>query len=522
MLDAPNAIRIKTLHAANPSYDPGYAGDLWRLYAGGKALDEARADFIRQRRAEPQETYLERVARAFFCGYLGEIVDSFVANLFLGEPSFAIAGQETLPDYYQAFARDCTGNGTDLNAFHRARWSRALVQGCAWTWVELPEIAAETREALGDDPTLQQLEDAGSRDAYLIPVSYHELRDWKNDSHGRLEWATVHQVRMQRTGPFSDERTQTHRWTILGREGFAVYTFDEEYELGHVDADGRTLWKPKGGAEAFLTKEANLQAEGRHPFGAVPLVGLSLPPALVVGQKIAGIQRGIIELDNAITWQQLMSLFAMPVVKSGKEFGQMMGEGYFIQLEPEDSFDWSEPGGSAIQTSMDRREQLKEEMFRVAHQMAQAVKSSAQTAGRSGEAKRRDQTPTEIVLWHLASLARDYEQEILRMVGKSRQGPDVQYEWEINGFDEFDVDDLSDLLDDYLKADAAHVPSETLRKSRQRALADKLAPNADPEERRKIHAEIEAADPEDAPTDDNEPEPAPPGAPSPRRPAPDQ
>lgn len=475
---APPLVPVKDLLAKHPGYPGERASDLWRLYAGGNEFDARR--FIRARRHEPLDIYNERCERAFYCGYIGEIIDSFVANLFLSEPSFTLRREDP---FYQRLAVDCDRARTDLNAFHRDRWTRALAQGRSYTWIELPNAKAADSE----ETTVARLDEAGARDAYLIPVGVLDLLDFERDDAGAFKWATIYQQYLRRATPFTPDREMVHRWTILGTTEYAVYEAKQEAKR---EGDG---WKPAND-RGFLNKKAERKAFEPHPFGVVPLVELCIPDALALGEKLFDMQRAVTELDNAITWQQLMSLFAMPVVTSDHEFKQTLGEAYFIRLRQGDTFGWSEPAGTAIATSMVRRDGLKEEMFRIAHQMAQAIRSEAQTAGRSGESKRRDANPTQIILEYLGALARDHELEILRMVARGRQEDPDQLQFQVHGFDEFDVDDLDAWLASRATAALMPVSSKTFLKDCQKDLVRKLRPNATEEQLEAYDQEIDEAE----------------------------
>ena len=52
--------------------------------------------------------------------------------------------------------------------------------------------------------------------------------------------------------------------------------------------------------------------------------------------------------SNALGWALTMGLFAMPVVYSDREWNQMVGESYYIQLGPGDKFGWTEPEGKGL------------------------------------------------------------------------------------------------------------------------------------------------------------------------------
>ena len=67
---------------------------------------------------------------------------------------------------------------------------------------------------------------------------------------------------------------------------------------------------------------------------------------------------GLLQLEhfnksNALGWALTMGLFAMPVVYSEREWSQMVGESYYIQLGPGDRFGWTEPEGKVFQIAAD-------------------------------------------------------------------------------------------------------------------------------------------------------------------------
>ena len=81
---------------------------------------------------------------------------------------------------------------------------------------------------------------------------------------------------------------------------------------------------------------------------------------------------GLLQLEhfnksNALAWALTMGLFAMPVVYSDREWSQMVGESYYIQLGPGDKFGWTEPEGKVYQIAADNLTQLQEEIYRVCY-----------------------------------------------------------------------------------------------------------------------------------------------------------
>ena len=61
--------------------------------------------------------------------------------------------------------------------------------------------------------------------------------------------------------------------------------------------------------------------------------------------KAAHLQLEHFNKSNALSWAITMGLFAMPVIYSDREWNQIVGESYYIQLGPTDRFGWTEPDG---------------------------------------------------------------------------------------------------------------------------------------------------------------------------------
>ena len=83
-----------------------------------------------------------------------------------------------------------------------------------------------------------------------------------------------------------------------------------------------------------------------------------------------------------------MGLFAMPVIYSDREWSQVVGESYYIQLGPQDRFGWTEPDGKVYQIAADNLDRLKDEIYRVSYLMQQAGDSGG--AMQSGLSKQWD------------------------------------------------------------------------------------------------------------------------------------
>ena len=100
-------------------------------------------------------------------------------------------------------------------------------------------------------------------------------------------------------------------------------------------------------------------------IGRVPVFELKVSEGLWLTNKIALLQLEHFNKSNALGWALTMGLFAMPVIYSEREFNQITGESYYIQLGPDDRFGWTEPAGNVFQIAADNLTRLKNEIYRV-------------------------------------------------------------------------------------------------------------------------------------------------------------
>ena len=106
---------------------------------------------------------------------------------------------------------------------------------------------------------------------------------------------------------------------------------------------------------------------GRHGLASqrkVPVFQLRISEGLWLMNKAALLQLEHFNKSNALAWALTMGLFAMPVVYSEREWSQMVGESYYIQLGPDDRFGWTEPEGKVYQIAADNLTRLQEEILR--------------------------------------------------------------------------------------------------------------------------------------------------------------
>ena len=182
-----------------------------------------------------------------------------------------------------------------------------------------------------------------------------------------------------------------------------------------------------------------------------------------------------------------MGLFATPVVYSDREWNQVVGESYYIQLGSGDRFGWTEPEGKVYQIAADNLASLKDEIYRVCYLISQA---GAADARQSGLSKQRDFSVTQEVLRAYGDAMKEGMKQVLWAILAARQD-DITIE--ISGLDEFDIEDFSNELDDAKKLLELGIGSETLKKQVFKKLALKYLCDARQEIKNQVAEEIERA-----------------------------
>ena len=220
----------------------------------------------------------------------------------------------------------------------------------------------------------------------------------------------------------------------------------------------------------------------------VPLSTLQLSDGLWLMNKAAQPQLEHFNKSNALGWAITMGLFAMPVIYSDREWNQIVGESYFIQLGPNDRFGWTEPDGKVYQIAAANLETLKEEIYRVCY-LSQASGEMTGGHAQSAVSKQIDFTITQEVLRAYGTAVKDLVGAILTAIGEARQDG-VQIS--VTGMDEVDITDFGTELQQAANLLALGITSPTLKRQVFQRLALKYLSDARQEVKDQITREIEA------------------------------
>jgi hypothetical protein len=277
---------------------------------------------------------------------------------------------------------------------------------------------------------------------------------------------------LSQTSPEQGEWIRESRWLYYDRENYKVYRQESN--------------RPGGGNAPMLVDEGRHGLADQH---RVPLFVMQVSNGLWLMNKAALLQLEHFNKSNALSWALTMGLFATPVVYSDREWNQIVGDSYYIQLGPGDRFGWTEPEGHVYQIAADNLERLKDEIYRVCYQMTQAAGSQVATV-QSGISKQRDFGVTQEILRTYGDVVKESMRQVLEAINAARlDGLTL----DVSGLDEFDIGDFSTELDDAKKLLDLGIESETFKKQLFKRVALKYLCDVRQELKNQISSEIDAS-----------------------------
>ena len=292
--------------------------------------------------------------------------------------------------------------------------------------------------------------------------------NWSVEEHWEYDWVVLRQKVRRQPDVNSAETVEETYWRYYDRTKFEVYRRTE-----------------RQGSESIIT----LIDSGSHAYSRenrVPLVTMQVSDGLWLANKAAHLQLEHFNKSNALAWAITMGLFAMPVIYSDREWIQIVGESYYIQLGPTDKFGWTEPDGKVYQIAATNLEMLKEEIYRVCY-LSQASGEMVSGHAQSALSKQMDIAITQEVLSAYGSVDKDAIRNELGGISKARQD-DVAVS--VTGLDEVEIGDFATELQDARDLLQLGIQSPTLKRQIYQRLATKYLNDACQEIKDQIAHEI--------------------------------
>lgn len=471
------AVEIQKLNQKNAIwqayYRPWAALDL--LCEGGIRLEAAAMSFLLKRPSEHADVYQERLKRFTSQNILGTVFGSYAAQLFRTEPQIEVPKD----DWYEGFLKVCDRSKTSYVRMWSAIFLSMLKFGRAWVLVDMP--------SMGTEPPADRAEEMGRglTDPYLIRYDPREVINWQDDDQGNLEWAVIRcQVTKEK---FLEKPEVVTTWYFFDRENFRTFQYigTEDSLITNMDSSKMP------GIEKALADEID---SGRHSMAdakLVPLQKILLSDELWLGNRSYLQAKDHINQENEYVWGLRNSNLEMPVIYSDKDLSApRIGEAFYLQLGMNDRFEWTGTQGKAAAESQKRLQQIIEEMYRALYLQSQGRTSAATPAMQSGFSKEMDRIPANDILNEYGDIMRSEMQTCLERVAMARK--DKAAKFDVRGF-RFETKSAMQTIAIAQQVTDLGIPSPTLEKELDKQVAEDVLQDANPDIKKKIVDEIEAA-----------------------------
>ena len=438
--------------------------DTWHryddLYTGGEQLQRRAVNYLVRRHEEPTDIYVERLARIFYENYIGSIIDWYSATLLRREPVIQFQGDDLAGKKFMGeFIQDCDRKGSTLTDFFRARMTDALIYGRSYIAIDFPRISTPAHNRLEEDVL-------GKSRAYLTSYSPDQVTNWGRNAQGELDWIVV-RTEARHQPSLGAEAVQETIWTYYDREVYETYRRTGD------------------------SGEAVLSDSGPHALTAqrrVPVIEMKTSDGLWLMNRAALLQIEHLNKSNALAWALTMGLFATPVIYSDREWKQVIGESYYIQLGSGDRFGWTEPEGKVFSLAAQNLDRLKDEIYRVCYLLSQAGRAESSGVPQSGLRKQMDFNITHEILRAYGDMLKGTVRQVLQSIADARQDDLIV---EVSGLDEFDIGDFAVELDNARSLLQIGIQSKTLKEQIYKKLAFKYLSDSSQETKNRVAAEID-------------------------------
>lgn len=487
-------MKLSTLTQRNHAHHE----ELWArynaLYVGADAFRACVADFLPRNPMEEESNYSMRCKSAQYTNYVGPIIDFYAAKVMNAPVEAKPVDDAEEPPFYAEWREDVDGAGTNLVDFFRSRFVAACVSGRGWWVAEMPDA--------GDVPAsnMAEFEARGLGRATISPIDRSQIIDWQEDERGDLVWAIVHSVDRPRPSPTDVRGLIVETWKVYDRAivtTFAV-AYTEDRPPRPEDDIPQVAQRPHGFSRVPLL---GMGFEGtRAAHVKVGLRRIALSASEIRGLwpmgRLADIQVAHFRQEAGLEWSIARTCYAMPVFMMESD-PPKMGAGYFIMIKPTERVEWTAPPTAHLAIAAQRVAERRDEIYRVANQLAQGVDNNAAAIGRSGESKLADAESTEVILTIFGAFVREAIEKTFDLISEARAEVDMRpadkpLRWTVSGLDKFDVTDVAALMAAATQFEALAVPSKTARTAIKTRAAIALLPGASETERKTIAEEIEA------------------------------
>ena len=434
-------------------------------YLGGRYYREG--NYLIQHPFESDANYARRKATACFYNYCSPIVDILVSYLYWKSPErqYGTLSTATVPpraptNLFESFWWDVDYEGSTFDQFMRKAQRYAGIYGRVSVIVDKPQVVAlSLAETLEMDVR-----------PYLSCLTPENLLDWN--------------YTVQFGRPVLDYVKIAEEWGGSAPSAVRIWT-RYAWQLWQTSVEGKD-------------KKVFLADEGEHGLGEVPIVNIynRRSGTRMIGisdlQDIADINRNIYYLCSdarEIIENTAFPMLAMPFEK-GAGGTQKVGSSNILEFDPEQPNSrpfWLEAPHSSLSEIREWIAQDTQEIARIAR-MGGLRNTETSVQPWTGVAIRTQMEQLKSSLVEKADNAEQAELDILRLWSKwqgEKFTGDVGYQ------KAFDIEDLTNALDNAIKAVNGKVKSVAFEKERQKKVVSSVMPELDEAKRVVIFDEID-------------------------------
>jgi hypothetical protein len=252
--------------------------------------------------------------------------------------------------------------------------------------------------------------------------------DWEYDDDGELLWAVVKDERSPRDKPTEARGLKVFTWTVYTPDGWTKYVWKQKKPGVMWTKDEETDSETEGSIPSAWCRSRNSDCPKASTSSArrrPPHRELQRALREVLGHvhralRHAGPQEDP-EGSTAATPDQPARVGAGTASRSGRRKTSTC----------------LEPSGAAFGVATEHIAELKDELYRVVHQMALSADNSAGAMKRSGDSKAQDKQATEIVLKALSEIDAPSRERKLEMIAAARRR---EIEWDVMPVEKFTLE----------------------------------------------------------------------------------
>jgi hypothetical protein len=323
-------------------------------------------------------------------------------------------------------------------------------------------------------------------------VCSSDLWDWDSDKHG-FKFVKLHDFFEERND-WSSKPIQVHQFTVYERvEDGAIVgsahqirlkpntsaTSNEPYseqfsesKLHELTDENAEIFEVMAPTKIFST------TGGKYAF---PVVCLNLPDQLCIADQTYDLQKSYYNHVLGGEWAQLQTNYAQLVFTgidkphqegNGNPAKDMpTGDGRYWELYGNQKAEWLVRDPAGIELSLSYQDKLRSRMMEMINVIAEAAAASYATRYQSGDSKREQRRPLDILLEVYGERIRGFATAIINVASVARN---EDIEWKIQGFTDYHTAGLVETLGEYLKLNEAGIDSPTLKKESQKAIAGQV------------------------------------------------